>query len=401
MSMSMSMSMEEEQKPKGGRKPIRCRAAICRKAGEPLQIEEVEVAPPKAWEVRIKIICTSLCYSDVTFWKMEVPPAIFPIILGHEAVGVVESVGENVKEVTEGDTVIPTLLTECQECKDCNSKKSNKCSKFPFIVSPFLPRDGTMTRFTDSKGEEIYHFLNVSSFSEYTVVDVANVTKIDPSIPPNRACLLGCGISTGVGAAWKTANVETGTNVAIFGLGAIGLAVAEGARLRGATKIIGVDLNPDKFEIGKKFGVTDFINPSDCANKPVHEVIGEMTDGGADYCFECVGLTSVVHQAFASCRKGWGKTVMLGVDKPTSQLSINSYELLYSGKTITGSLFGDVKPKTDIPLLVKSYLDKELRLDEYITHEVQFEDINKAFDLLLTGKSIRCVIWMDKLNPPM
>ncbi|XP_042507357.1 alcohol dehydrogenase-like 7 [Macadamia integrifolia] len=388
----------EEKQPKGGRKPIQCRAAICRRPGEPLQIEEVEVAPPKAWEVRIKIICTSLCFSDVTFWKMKDPPAIFPRILGHEAVGVVESVGENVKELKEGDTVIPTLVTECQDCRDCNSKKSNKCSKFPFKISPSMPRDGT-TCFTDSKGEVIYHFIHVSSFSEYTVVDVANLTKIDPSIPPNRACLIGCGISTGVGAAWKTANVEAGSSVAIFGLGAIGFAVAEGARLRGATKIIGVDLNPNKFEIGKKFGVTDFVNPSDSGNKPIHEVIAEMTAGGADYCFECVGLASVVSQAFASCRKGWGKTIVVGVDKPGSQLTFSSYEVLHFGKTIMGSMFGDIKPKTDIPILVKSYLDKELQLDEFVTHEVQFEDINKAFDLLLAGKSIRCVIWMDKQIP--
>ncbi|KAJ4966394.1 hypothetical protein NE237_018243 [Protea cynaroides] len=390
----------EEKQPESRGKPIRCRAAICRKAGEPLQIEEVEVAAPKAWEVRIKIICTSLCYSDVTFWKMEVPPAIFPRIFGHEAVGIVESVGENVKEVKEGDTVIPTLVTECQDCSDCNSKKSNKCSKFPFKVSSSLPRDGT-TRFTDSKGEEIYHFIHVSSFSEYTVVDIINVTKIDPSIPPNRACLIGCAISTGVGAAWKTANVEEGSTVAIFGLGAIGLAVAEGARLRGASKIIGLDLNPNKFEIGKKFGVTDFVNPSNCGNKPVHEVIAEMTDGGADYCFECVGNVSVVNQAYASCRKGWGKTIVLGIHKPGSEVSFSSYEVVHSGKVIMGSMFGDVKPKTDIPRFVKSYMDKELRLDEFVTHEVQFEDINKAFDLLLGGKSIRCVIWMEKRNPPI
>ncbi|KAJ4966952.1 hypothetical protein NE237_018801 [Protea cynaroides] len=390
----------EEQEVRGRGKPIRCRAAICRKAGEPLQIEEVEVAPPKAWEVRIKIICTSLCHSDVTIWEMEVPPAIFPRILGHEAVGVVESVGVNVKEVKEGDTVIPSAIFECQDCRDCNSKKSNKCSKFPFTFSSSMPRDGG-TRFTDFKGEEVYHFGYISSFSEYTVVDIANVTKIDPSIPPSRACLIGCGISTGVGAAWKTADVKAGSTVAIFGLGAIGFAVAEGARLRGATKIIGVDLNPNKLKIGKKFGFTDFINPSSCGNKPVHEVIAEMTDGGADYCFECVGSASVVHQAFASCRKGWGKTIVVGFDKPDSQLCFNSNEVLLSGKIIMGTMLGDIKPKTDIPLLVKSYLDKELRLDEFVTHEVQFEDINKAFDLLLSGKSIRCVIWMDKQNPPL
>uniref|UniRef100_A0A5B6ZFE9 Putative alcohol dehydrogenase-like 7 n=1 Tax=Davidia involucrata TaxID=16924 RepID=A0A5B6ZFE9_DAVIN len=252
------------------------------------------------------------------------------------------------------------------------------------------------SRFTDIKGETLYHFLYVSSFSEYTVVDIAHLTKIDPAVPPNRACLLSCGVSTGVGAAWRTANVEEGSTVAIFGLGAIGLAVAEGARLCGATRIIGVDVNPDKFEVGKIFGVTDFINSQSCGNKPASEVINEMTGGGADYSFECVGLASLVHEAFACCRKGWGKTVVLGVDKPGSQLSFSSSEVLHSGKTLTGSLFGGLKAKSDIPILVKRYMDKELQLDGFVTHEVSFEDINKAFDLLIEGKSLRCVIWMDK-----
>ncbi|KAL3505460.1 hypothetical protein ACH5RR_035301 [Cinchona calisaya] len=376
-------------------KPIRCRAAVAREAGEPLVIEEVIVAPPKSGEVRIKIICTSLCFSDVTFWRLKVPPAYFPRILGHEAVGVVESVGEDVHGLTPGDTVLPIFLPDCGECTDCQSKKSNLCSKFPFHVASLMPRDGT-SRFTDLKGEALYHFIYVSSFSEYTVVDVASVTKIDPAIPPNRACLLSCGVSTGVGAAWKTANVEPGSTVAIFGLGAIGLGVAEGARLCGATKIIGVDVNPDKYELGKKFGVTDFVNSKDCGDKSVSQVIREMTDGGADYCFECVGLASLVHEAYASCRKGWGKTVVLGVDKPGSQLNFSSFEVLHSGKSLMGSLYGGLKPKSDIPILIQRYLDKELELDKFVTHEVNFEDINKAFDLLLEGKSLRCVIWMDK-----
>lgn len=197
---------------------------MAREAGEPLVIEEVIVATPKAHEVRIKIICTSLCFSDVTFWRLKVPPACFPRILGHEAVGVVESIGDGVHGLTAGDMVIPIFLPECEECIDCKSKKSNLCSRFPFHISQWMPRDGT-SRFTDLKGETIYHFLWISSFSEYTVIDVANVTKIDPTIPPNRACLLSCGVSTGVGAAWRTANVEAGSTVAIFGLGSIGLAV--------------------------------------------------------------------------------------------------------------------------------------------------------------------------------
>ncbi|KAA8528802.1 hypothetical protein F0562_036157 [Nyssa sinensis] len=387
--------MAEKQSLNTARKSIRCRAAVCRQAGEPLVIEEVIVAPPEPREVRIRIICTSLCHSDITFWKLKDPPGYFPRILGHEAIGVVESVGEDVDEVIEGDVVIPTFLSDCGECVDCRSKKSNICSKLPFKVSPWMHRYET-SRFTDLKGETIYHFIYVSSFSEYTVVDIAHLTKVDPAVPPNRACLLSCGVSTGVGAAWRTANVEAGSTVAIFGLGAIGLAVAEGARLCGATRIIGVDVNPDKFEAGKKFGVTDFVNSVSCGNKPVSEVINEMTGGGADYCFECVGLASLVHEAFACSRQGWGKTIVVGVDKPGSQLNFSSYEVLHSGKTITGSLFGGLKAKSDIPILIKRYLDKELQLDEFVTHEVSFEDINKAFDLLIEGKSLRCVIWMDR-----
>ncbi|KAL5713866.1 hypothetical protein ACHQM5_015903 [Ranunculus cassubicifolius] len=325
---------------------------------------------------------------------MQDPPGgMFPRIFGHEAIGIVESVGENVNEVKKGDIVIPTFIPDCRECTDCLSEKSNLCSKFPFTISPWMPREAS-SRFTNTAGEVIYHFISVSSFSEYTVVDIAHITKIDSSVPPNKACLLSCGVATGVGAACRTAKVEAGSTVAIFGIGAIGLAVAEGARLCGAAKIIGVDLNPDKFELGKKFGVTDFVNPKKCNNK-ISEVIKEMTDGGADYCFECVGSASVVHEAYASCRKGWGKTIVLGVD-PKSELNFGSYDLLHSGKTMTGSFYGNLKPKTDIPLLLQRYINKELNLDDFVTHEVGFEDINKAFDLLLNGKSLRCVIWMDK-----
>ncbi|KAL5705137.1 hypothetical protein ACHQM5_023479 [Ranunculus cassubicifolius] len=372
-------------------KTIRCKAALCRKAGEALVIEEIEVAPPEAYEVRIKILCTSLCHSDVTFWKMDGP---LPRIFGHEAIGVVESIGENVNEIKEGDCVIPYFLADCQECEDCSSEKSNMCVKFPFTVAPGMPRDGT-SRFKSLDGETIHDFLSVSSFSEYTVVDTSHVVKITGDIPSEKACLLGCGISTGVGAAWKVANVHKGSRVAIFGLGTIGLAVAEGARLCGASKIIGVDLNPEKFEIGKKLGLTDFINPNDCGGRAVSEIITEMTNGGADYCFECIGLASLMNEAFCSSRKGWGKTIILGVEMHGAPLTISATDIL-GGKSIMGSLFGGIKAKTDIPILAKRYLDKELHLDEFITHEVEFQDINKAFDLLLQGKSLRCIIWMNK-----
>lgn len=375
-------------------KPIRCRAAICRNPGEPLVIEEIHVDPPKAWEVRLKIICTSLCHSDVTFWKMKVPPAIFPTILGHEAVGVVESVGENVEEVKEGDRVVPVFHANCGECRDCKSSKSNCCTVFGSGFKRDMPRDET-SRFRDLKGQSLHHLLGVSSFSEYTVVDVANLAKVSDELRVQEACLLSCGVSTGVGAAWKVADIEKGSTVAIFGLGTIGLAVAEGARQRGASKIIGIDLNPDKCELAKSFGVTDFINPADCVDKPVREVIREMTDGGADYCFECIGLASLMADAFSSSREGWGKTIILGVEMHGAPLAVNAYEILRN-KSIVGSFFGGLKAKTDIPLLANMCLNKELNLEKFITHEVGFHDINKAFEYMLQGKSLRCIIWMDK-----
>ncbi|GER30145.1 alcohol dehydrogenase [Striga asiatica] len=307
---------------------------------------------------------------------------------------VVESIGDGVKGLVEGDVVLPVFLPDCEECIDCTSKKSNLCSRFQFKVSPWM-HDGS-SRFTDLNGQPLYHFLFTSTFTEYTVVHVANVTKIDPTMPPNRACLLSCGASTGVGAAWRSANVEAGSTVAIFGLGSIGLAVAEGARLCGAAKIIGIDVNPEKFEISKAFGVTDFVDSRSCGEKRLSEVINEMTGGGADYCFECVGKASLVEEAFACCRKGWGKTIVLGVDKPGSQVTFGSFDVLHLGKSIMGSLFGGLKPKSDIPILVKRYKDKELDLDKFVTHEVGFSEINRAFDLLLQGKSLRCVMWMDK-----
>ncbi|XP_072991480.1 alcohol dehydrogenase-like 7 isoform X2 [Typha latifolia] len=372
-------------------KPIRCKAAVSRAAGEPLRMEEVEVAPPKDYEVRIKILCTSLCHTDLTFWRMKDSIAMFPVIFGHEAVGVVESVGGRVEDVTVGDMVVPTFLAQCGDCVDCGSDKSNICSRLPY--RPGMPRDGT-SRFTDVMGATVHNFISVSSFCEYTVVDVAHIAKVDPAIPPEKACLLSCGVSTGLGAAWKVAAVEAGSTVAIFGLGAVGLAVAEGARIRGAARIIGVDLNSDKFEIGKKVGMTDFINPREIGEKSVSEVIKEMTDGGADYCFECIGLASLMSEAFRSSRLGWGKTIILGLDAHGS-ISIPSHEILH-GKSVIGSLFGGIKCKTDIPILVKQYLNKELQLDVFITHQLGFNDINKAFELLEQGKSLRCIIWMDK-----
>ncbi|KAE8789404.1 Alcohol dehydrogenase-like 2 [Hordeum vulgare] len=379
--------------------PIRCKAAVSRAKGEPLVVEEIVVDPPKAHEIRMKVICTSLCHTDITFWrgKEDFPiPPVFPRILGHEAYGVVESVGEQVEGFAVGDTVVPTFLGQCDSCGSCASAGSNMCSALPFVVGPGMRRDGT-TRFRDGQGEPLHHFLAVSSFSQYTVVDVNQVVKVDPSVPPKLACLLGCGAGTGVGAAWRLAKVQPGSSVVIFGLGAVGLSVAQGAKMCGATKIIGVDLNPDKQELGKKFGVTDFVNPSKLGESPLSQAIIEMTGGGADYCFECIGAASVMTDAFRSAKQGNGKTVILGVEKDGKPISLPSIEFLF-GKCVMGSLFGGMKPKTDIPILAEKCMNKELELEKLITHEVGLQEINTAFDLLLQGKSLRCIIWMDKLE---
>ncbi|KAM3315855.1 hypothetical protein ACQJBY_034159 [Aegilops geniculata] len=379
--------------------PIRCKAAVSRANGAPLVIEDIVVDPPKAYEIRMKVICTSLCHTDITFWrgKEDFPlPPVFPRILGHEAYGVVESVGERVEGFAVGDTVVPTFLGQCDSCDGCASAGSNMCSALPFVVGPGMRRDGT-TRFRDSQGEPLHDFLAVSSFSQYTVVDVNQVVKVDPAVPPKLACLLGCGAGTGVGAAWRLAKVQPGSSVVIFGLGAVGLSVAQGAKMCGAAKIIGVDLNPDKEELGKKFGVTDFLNPSKLGESPLSQVIIEMTGGGADYCFECIGAASVMTDAFRSAKQGNGKTVILGLEKDGKPISLPSIEFLF-GKCVMGSLFGGIKPKTDIPILAEKCMSKELELEKLITHEVGLQEINTAFDLLLQGKSLRCIIWMDKLE---
>ncbi|RCV46165.1 hypothetical protein SETIT_9G510900v2 [Setaria italica] len=349
-------------------KPIRCKAAVCRAAGEPLTIEEIVVDPPKAYEIRIKLICTSLCHTDITFWQAKVAP-VFQRILGHEAYGVVESVGEHVEGFAAGDAVVPTLLGQCDHCPSCASEHNNLCTSVPVTMAPGMRRDGT-TRFRDAQGSPVHDLLAVSSFSEYTVVDVNQVVKLDPTVPPKLACLLSCG--AGVGAAWRLAKVEPGSSVAIFGLGSVGLAVAQGAKMCGASKIIGVDLNPDK-----------------------EEVIGEMTGGGVDCSFECVGVPSVMTDAFRSTKQGNGKTIILGLGKETDQLCVPALELLF-GKCVIGSALGGIKPKTDIPILAEKCMNKELELDGLVTHEVGLREINTAFDLLLQGKSLRCIIWMGK-----
>ncbi|KAF0930399.1 hypothetical protein E2562_032284 [Oryza meyeriana var. granulata] len=337
-------------------KPIRCKAAVAHGPGEPLVIEEVEVAPPARMEVRVKVLFTSICHTDLSAWKGENElQRKFPRILGHEAAGVVESVGEGVKDLAPGDHVIPIFNGECGECAYCQSSKTNLCKTYRVnaFKSTMVTNDGTRFAIVDrSSGarRSVYHFLNTSTFAEYTVLDSACTVKINAKAPLEKMSLLSCGVSTGVGAAWNTANVSKGSTVAIFGLGAIGLAVAEGARLRGASRIIGVDINPEKFSKGKEMGITDFVNSKACG-KPVHEVIMEMTDGGVDYSFECTGILDVLREAFVSTHDGWGLTVVLGIHPTPRMLPLHPMEL-FDGRRITGCVFGDFKGKSQLPEIV-------------------------------------------------
>ncbi|KAK9058715.1 hypothetical protein SSX86_023557 [Deinandra increscens subsp. villosa] len=371
---------------------IKCKAAVAWGAGEAMRMEEVEVSPPEPSEIRIKVVSTSLCRSDLTAWLSQAQPQLFPRIFGHEASGIVESVGEEVTEFVEGDHVLTLFIGECMKCKQCvSAKKSNICQQLG------LERKGVMhsdqkTRFF-VKGKPVYHYCAVSSFSEYTVVHSGCAVKISKDAPLEKVCLLSCGTAAGLGAAWNVANVSKGSTVAIFGLGTVGLSVAQGAKIRGASRVIGVDTNPDKKEKAKAFGVTDFINPNEI-EEPVQQVIRRMTDGGADYSFECIGDTEMVTTALQSCCDGWGVTVTLGVPKAKPDVTAH-YGLLLTGRTLKGSLFGGWKPKSDLPSLIDMYLKEEIKIDGLITHNLAFRDINKAFDLMVAGKCLRCVIHMS------
>lgn len=371
---------------------ITCKAAVAWGPGEALVLEDVEVDPPKPMEIRIKVVCTSLCRSDITQWESKIHSPLFPRIFGHEASGIVESIGEGVTEFEEGDHVLTLFTGECMSCRHCTSGKSNMCQTLGMERTGVMHSD-KKTRFS-MKGKPVYHYCAVSSFSEYTVVNSGCAVKISSVVPMEKICLLSCGAAAGFGAAWKVADISKGSTVVIFGLGTVGLSVAQGAKIRGASQIIGVDTNPDKYEKGKAFGITEFINPNDC-NEPIQQVIKRITGGGADYSFECIGDTRMISTALQSCCDGWGLTVTLGVPKVDPVISAH-YGLFLSGRTLKGSLFGGWKPKSELPSLVNMYIQKEIQIDELVTHNLPFEDINKAFDLMKQGKCVRCVIHMPK-----
>ncbi|KAL7630433.1 UNVERIFIED_CONTAM: hypothetical protein RMT77_019402 [Armadillidium vulgare] len=367
---------------------IKCKAAVAWEPKKPLTIEEIEVAPPKAGEVRIKVLYSGVCHTDAYTLGGHDPEGIFPCILGHEGGGIVESVGDGVTSVKEGDHVVPLYIPQCGDCKFCKSPKTNLCQRLRVTQGKGVMLDGT-SRFT-CKGKSLFHFMGTSTFAQYTVVSEFSVAKVKDEAPLDKVCLLGCGISTGYGAALNTAKVEEGSICAIWGLGAVGLAVAMGCKEAGASRIIGIDINPDKFEVAKKFGVSEFVNPLD-HTKPIQEVIAEMTDGGCDYTFECIGNVKTMRAALESCHKGWGQSIIIGVAAAGQEISTRPFQLVI-GKVWKGSAFGGWKSRDSVPKLVEKYLEKKMMVDEFVTFNKKFEDINIAFDLMHEGKALRTVV---------
>ncbi len=371
---------------------IKSRAAIAWGPGQPLSIEEVDVMPPQPGEVRVRIVATGVCHTDAFTLSGDDPEGIFPAILGHEGGGIVESVGEGVTSVAVGVHVIPLYTPECGECKFCLSGKTNLCQKIRETQGKGLMPDGTTRFFKD--GEPIYHYMGCSTFSEYTVLPEISLAKVNKAAPLEEVCLLGCGVTTGMGAVMNTAKVEEGATVAIFGLGGIGLSAIIGATMAKASRIIAIDINESKFELARKLGATDCINPKNF-DKPIQDVIVELTDGGVDYSFECIGNVNVMRSALECCHKGWGESVVIGVAGAGQEISTRPFQLV-TGRVWRGSAFGGVKGRSELPQYVERYLQGEFKLDHFITHTMAIDDINTAFELMQEGKSIRTVIHFDR-----
>ncbi|WP_104401937.1 S-(hydroxymethyl)glutathione dehydrogenase/class III alcohol dehydrogenase [Vibrio penaeicida] len=371
---------------------IKSRAAVAWGPNQPLSIEEVDVMLPKAGEVLVKIVASGVCHTDAFTLSGDDPEGIFPSILGHEGGGIVEMVGEGVTSVEVGDHVIPLYTAECGECKFCTSGKTNLCQAVRETQGKGLMPDGTTRFYKD--GEPIYHYMGCSTFSEYTVLPEISLAKVNQNAPLEEVCLLGCGVTTGMGAVLNTAKVQKGDTVAIFGLGGIGLSAIIGATMAGASRIIGVDINESKFDLAKQLGATDCINPQHY-DKPIQEVIVEMTDGGVDFSFECIGNVNVMRSALECCHKGWGESVIIGVAGAGQEISTRPFQLV-TGRVWRGSAFGGVKGRSELPGIVERYMDGEFGLQEFITHTMGLDGINDAFDLMHKGESIRSVVHFDK-----
>lgn len=369
-------------------KVIKCKAAVAWGPHKPLSIEEIEVAPPKAHEVRVKILASGVCHSDEHVLQGVISKIKFPIILGHEAAGIVESVGEGVTNFKPGDKVIPLFMPQCGTCVCCRNPDNNLCLQNDIGKYIGLMADGT-SRFT-CKGQQIYKFISTSTFTEYTVLDEFAVAKIDAAAPLDEVCLIGCGFSTGYGSAVNTAKVKPGSTCAVFGLGGIGLSVVIGCKVAGASRIIGIDINKDKFAKAKEVGVTDCINPRDC-DKPIHEVLTEMTEGGVGYAFECIGNVDVMASALQSTQPGFGTCVIIGLAPESDKISYDPL-LMLTGRTLKGALFGSFRSKDNVPKLVSDFLAKKFDLNPLISYFLNFDQINEGFELLRNGKSIRTVL---------
>ena len=364
------------------------RAAVAWEAGKPLVIEEVDVAGPKAGEVLVQIVATGVCHTDAYTLSGKDPEGLFPSIFGHEGAGIVQEVGEGVTSLKPGDHVIPLYTAECRKCKFCLSGKTNLCQAVRATQGKGLMPDST-SRFS-LNGKLLHHYMGTSTFSEYTVVPEISLAKVSKEAPLDKICLLGCGVTTGIGAVLNTAKVEAGSTVAVFGLGGIGLSVIQGAVMAKAERIIAIDTNPGKETLARQFGATDFINPKDY-NDSIQEVIVELTDGGVDYSFECIGNVNVMRSALECCHKGWGESIIIGVAGAGEEISTRPFQLV-TGRVWKGSAFGGVKGRTELPGYVDRYMKGEIKIDEFVTHTMGLEDINTAFDLLHEGKSIRSVI---------
>lgn len=369
--------------------PIECKAAVAWAPNMPLAIETVTVEAPKKGEVRVKILFTSVCHTDLYTLGGSDSGANFPCILGHEASGIVESVGEGVESMAPGDHVVPLFVPQCRDCKFCNHPKTNLCSKIRSTQGKGLMPDGT-TRFSVN-GQPLYHYMGTSTFSEYTVVPEISLAKINNEAALDRVCLLGCGLSTGYGAALNTANVQKGDTVAIFGLGAVGLAVALGCKERGASRIIGVDVNEKKFDLSRQFGVGEFVNPNKL-DKSIQEALIEMTDGGLDHTFECIGNVKVMRAALEAAHKGWGQSVVIGVAGSGEEISTSPFQVV-TGRVWKGCVFGGWKSRDSLPKLVELYMKGDLLIDQFISQRHEgLESLNKAFEILKGGNSLRDVI---------
>jgi S-(hydroxymethyl)glutathione dehydrogenase/alcohol dehydrogenase len=367
---------------------MKTRAAVGYAPGKPLEVQTVDLDGPRAGEVLVEIKATGVCHTDEFTRSGADPEGLFPVIFGHEGAGIVVDVGAGVTSVKKGDHVIPLYTPECRQCKSCLSRKTNLCTAIRATQGKGVMPDGS-SRFS-IEGEKIHHYMGCSTFSNFTVLPEIAVAKIREDAPFEKVCYIGCGVTTGIGAVINTARVEPGANVVVFGLGGIGLNVVQGARLAGANKIIGVDLNPKRKALGEKFGLTHFVNPKDVGGDLVAHLV-ELTGGGADYSFECIGNVDVMRQALECCHRGWGVSVIIGVAGAGQEIKTRPFQLV-TGRVWKGTAFGGARGRTDVPRIVDWYMEKKINIDDLITHVMPLKDINKSFDLMHAGESIRAVV---------